>query len=180
MARIIPLELNKKLRKEYRLRFFSLLFLMLAIVSAINIMLMSSSYVLLSLYENIYTKENSNSNKDSEIVKENENRLIKLNQVFELSKKIPEKEKFTNIDTTKKLFEYAGSDTSIDSIEFLSEEEKTKITMRGMSKTRDSLLLFEEKIKNDNSFKDFSLPIETITKQKDVIFNVTFTHYDEN
>jgi L-asparaginase/Glu-tRNA(Gln) amidotransferase subunit D len=37
---------------------------------------------------------------------------------------------------------------------------------------------FQEVIKKDLSIKDFIIPIETITKQKDIVFNVTFTHHE--
>jgi hypothetical protein len=89
MTRIISLELNKKLRKEYRLRFFSLFFFMISIVSLVNIAMMISPYVLLSMYEDIYTNEKSSENKKMEILKDNERLDLKISQVHALSQKIP-------------------------------------------------------------------------------------------
>ena len=178
MSRIISLELNKKLRKEYRLRFFSLLFFMISIVSLANIAMMISSYVLLSLYENIYTNEKNSESKKVEVLKDNENLDLKISQVYALSQKIPLKVNLIDTNIAKDVLDYAGQNISINSIEILPGQDSSKVTIRGLASTRDSLLHFQEVIKNDLSIKDFVIPIETMTKQKDIVFNVTFTHHE--
>ncbi len=149
---------------------------MLAIVSLANITTMISSYVLLSLYENIYINEKSSESKKIDLVKDNENLDLKISQVHALSQKIPLKINLIDTNVAKDIINYAGQDVSIDSIEISPDQGVSKVTIRGLALTRDSLLRFQEVIKKDPSIKDFVIPIETITKQKDIVFNVTFTH----
>ena len=143
MSRIISPELNKKLRIEYKLRFFTLLFFLISIAILINIALVASSYVLLYMYEKTYTEPVSP--KKIEEISMNEEFTKKVSQVHALGQKV--------------IFD-------------------TKITLRGIAYTRDSLIEFENKIKQDTSFKDFSIPIDAFTKQKDISFSVTFTYHE--
>lgn len=177
MSRIIPNELNKKIRREYRLRFFSVLFFTLAIIIFINIFLVSSSYLLLFLYERAYTQNNSLKTNE-EVVKIKEQFILKVLQVDALARKIPSQANGVKINSIDTLFSYINTGIDIQAVEIVSSSQDSKITLRGTAATRDALLQFQDKINKNPSFKDFSIPIDLLAKQKDISFNVTFTYHE--
>jgi hypothetical protein len=178
MTRIISLELNKKLRREYRMRFASVFFITVAIAIFVNIFLVSSSYLLLTLYERAYILNNS-SKQSEEMNKIREQFNTQVNQVHLLSKKIPSDTKVVDIETARKLFGYVNEGVVITAMEIEPKEKNPQITLRGTSTTRDALLTFQDTVKQDALFKDFSIPIESLTKQKDISFNVSFIYYEK-
>lgn len=177
MTRIISEELNKKLKREYKLRFFSVLFFSLSLVLMINMFLISPSYLLLSLYEKAYISNNyasGHENKAKTLIDFNK----KLSQVYALALKVPQNTKGIDTNIVQILFTYAGSDINLNSIELLHEDVSTKVTITGVATTRDLLLKFQNAIKQDARFADFNIPIETLAKQKDLNFNVTFNYHE--
>lgn len=177
MPRIISKELNNKLRQEYRLRFFALLFITLFAVIIINILLVSSSYLLLTLYEKAYTTSDSFKRND-ELSQINKNFNTKLAQVYSLTKKIPVQSNDLAIKVSTILFEYANKGIDLNAIEIVQTTNVSNITLRGVALTREDALLFQDKIKQDVRFKDFSIPIESLTKQRDISLNANFTYHE--
>lgn len=177
MTRIILEELNKKLKKEYKLRFFSVLFFTMTIVLLINISLISSSYLLLSSYEKSYTSDSSYLENEQKL-KTREELNQKTFQVYTLIEKIPQKTSAIDAKILELVFGYAENLIKLESIELLSEDTSVKISVRGTSLTREDLLQFQEVIKKDSRFTDFNIPVETLAKQTDVSFNVTFIYYE--
>lgn len=172
--RIIPEELNKKIKREYKLRFLTVLFWVINIVLVITIALMSSSYLLIHLYEKAYV--NKNTEQDARAIALENVIHEKIKNLYKVSKKIPSDQATSSaLDISNKIFSYAGSGITIQSLEVL---EGNTITLRGLAENRDSLLLFESKIKADGSFVDFAIPIESLARQKDIGFSVTFTYHE--
>lgn len=173
MTRIISEEANKVLKKEYTLRFFSVLFFTLFVVICLNLAFISSSYLLLYLYEKAYVTNNSNAtNETTELYQQVTQKTKDLNQ---LSSKISVDKKISTVDVAGKIFENRGEGITIQSIEILSD---SKITLRGVADTRDIILAFQNRMQQNPMFKDFSIPIESLAPQKDVSFNLTFTYYE--
>jgi Tfp pilus assembly protein PilN len=173
MTRIIPEEINKILRKEYRLRFFTVLFFTISLIIIVNLTFVSSSYLLLYLYEKAYTTNTSNTNNES--IKLNEEVKQKTEELYVLSRKIELSEKKTSTQVASDLFAYVQEGVLIQTLEIM---EDSSITIRGTASTRQALIDFQDRLKQDPMFKDFSIPIETLARQKDVAFNVTFTYYE--
>ncbi|MEN9921178.1 MAG: hypothetical protein RLZZ517_156 [Candidatus Parcubacteria bacterium] len=172
--RIISEELNKILKKEYKFRFFTLLFLYSSIVILVTIALISSSYLLLYLYEKAYVKQGLFVN--NEILELDKINIQKTEDLYQLSRKIITEDKTeASIGATKILFEYASGLVSISSIEI---SQDSKITLRAVAHTRESLIVFNDKVKADATFNDFDIPIEALAKQKDINFSVTFTYHE--
>lgn len=176
MSKIISPELNKKIRKEYTLRFFTLLFFFISSSIIISIIFVSSSYLILSMYEKTYLEPVSS--KKLEEISVNNEFTKKLSALHMLSQKVIFD---TNIPllVTQKLFEYASGVVEINSFEIKPDVSTAKITLRGVSPTRDALIQFENRIKQDASFTDFSIPIDTFAKQKDISFAVTFAYHEK-
>lgn len=177
MPRIISPELNKKLRREYRLRFLSILFFVCSFAIITSILLLSSSYLLLSLYEKAYSSESATREGEA-VTKLNENFNKKVNQVHALVQKLPIKNQVADIEIANLLFAYANEGVKLETIEISPDAGKTLVTIRGNALTRDTLLQFRDRINNDSKFKDFVIPIESLTRQKDVSFNVNFTYHE--
>lgn len=177
MPRIISPELNKKLKKEYILRFFSAFFVLISIVVVINIVFISSSYLLLSLYEKAYA--NNNSTRIDQFSKNQEIINKKIEEVDSLAKKVSVSEgTYHYVKIMQSLKMYAENTVDITGLEIIDEDGTSKIVLRGNGSTRESVLNFQNAVKQNSFFKDFTIPIEMLAKQKDVYFTVTFT-YDE-
>ena len=172
MTRIIPEELNKILKKEYKLRFFTLLFFLIAFAICANVIFVSSSYLLLHLYEKAYATNISN---NSETLKLNEELEKKITNLHALSRKIDASKKSSSVQVVDTLFSYTKTGVSIQAVEIL---EDSKITIRGVADTRQDLISLQNSLQKTAMFKDFSVPVESLARQKEVAFNVTFTYYE--
>lgn len=177
MTRLITLELNKKLKKEYRLRFLSTLFFSLGLVFFIHMILALSSYILLNMYEKIYQKSLQADN--GEALKQYEDFVARTSNIITLSKKIPKQATVSATDIFEKIQTHGSNQISFNVFELQIAEDKKNITIRGAATTRDALIEFNDKMKTENAFSDFAIPLETLTKQRDISFEVTFT-YNEN
>lgn len=178
MTRIITPETNVGLKKEYTIRFFTLLFFVLTLVICTHIILGISSYFLLTNYEEIY--KNNLNNANTEIVQQNKYVIEQNTLLSGLIKKIPNTAPTSSFEAYETIKKYAGADVLISAYEFFPEGKETKITIRGTSISRDALISFENLMRKDPQFKDFKIPLETLTKQKDIAFNATFTYYEKN
>lgn len=176
MTRIITPEINKKVKKEYTLRFFSVLFFVLTVVMCVHILLALSSYVLLSSYEKIYQQELGAT--DSEVVKQNEEFFVRSTKLYELAKQVPDISRTSAFDIFEKIQDYKTNQIAITVFETYVENKETKITLRGMADSREALLAFNDRMRSESSFVDFNIPLETLTKQRDIAFDVTFTYYE--
>lgn len=173
MTRIIPEEANKVLKKEYTLRFFSVLFFALFVVICLSLAFVSSTYLLLYLYEKAYVTNNSNAKNETTQLYQQVTQ--KTEDLYLLSSKITVDKKMSAVDVAQKIFENRGEGITIQSIEMLSD---SKITLRGVANTRDDILSFQNRMQQNPMFKDFSIPVESLARQKDVSFNLTFTYYE--
>ncbi len=151
---------------------------MLSLAVLVSLTLLSSSYLLLSLYERAYALENLDG-KNEEVTRMNENFNARVLHVHSLVQKVPSLESVVDIQIADVLLGYANSSIDIQAIEILPTGEITNITLRGSALTREALLQFQSTIQNNPSFKDLSIPVETLTKQKDISFNVNFTYHEK-
>lgn len=173
MTRLIPEEINKELKKEYQFRFFTLLSFALSIVILTSLAFVSSSYLLLYLYEKAYVTNNSNSNNESVLFREQ--LAKKVEELHTLSAKVQSFDSKNNLNNIEGLFTNDANGISIQALEMT---DASQITLRGIADTRENLLTFQNTMKQNPVFKDFSIPIESLARQKDVSFNVTFTYYE--
>ncbi len=171
--RIIPEDLNKKIKREYRLRFLNVFLIMISVVVLITTALVSSSYLLLYLYQKAYVKEGVLIGGEADnLQKEVE---TKTRGLFGVVKKIKEDDMSTII-VTEKIFAHARTFVTIQSLEILADN---KVTLRVFAPNRNSLLAFEKNMKQDAYFEGFVVPVEALARQENINFSVTFT-YDKN
>ncbi len=81
----------------------------------------------------------------------------------------------TALDT---LFEYSDAVT-LNAIELSTADRVTTVVIRGFAPSRTDLLAFDGKIQSDERFTGFNLPIDVLTKQSDITFNVTFAYHEK-
>ncbi len=143
----------------------------------ITIALVSSSYLLLSLYEKAYVNETLN-NKGEVATQLSDNFNAKVEQVHTLVQKIPTSAYADNFQVMNALFQSANSGIKINAVEIMPEAQSTLITLRGEALTRDALLQFQDQIEQDARFEGFSIPIESLTKQRDISFAVNFIYHE--
>jgi hypothetical protein len=176
MTRIITPEINKKVKKEYSIRFFSIFFFMLSSVLCIFIIFTLSSYVLLTNYEQIYQTKLENTN--GEIVVQNKNFIDRVSKLFTLTHKVPQINSISYFSIFEEIEGYTNNQVVISAFEIYSEEQEKKITIRGVAESREALLVFDSNIKSSKKFKDFEIPLDVLAKQRDISFNITFTYYE--
>lgn len=176
MPRITTPKSNTFLRREYKLRFFSVFFMGIAIILAVHVSLALSSYMLLSAYEKTYSNQD-----DEDQIKANQKReqfVTFLDEAESLSTHIISEQQ----DSYSEIFEtinMSKPDTvELNVFEIFFEEEGTQITLRGVAQTRQGLVDFGENMKRKPSFRDFVIPFETLTRQSDLPFDITFTYYE--
>jgi hypothetical protein len=117
----------------------------------------------------------NNSNATNETTQLYQQVTQKTEDLYLLSSKITIDKKISTVDVAQKIFENRGEGITIQSIEMLSD---SKITLRGVANTRDDILAFQNRMQQNPMFKDFLIPIESLARQKDVGFNLTFTYYE--
>lgn len=176
MPRISTNKSNRNLRGEYRLRF--LIMFMIIVICALLLVLLSflPSYTMLDFYEKAYRTGGINREQVA-IQKNNQEYNQKVQTTYELSQKVNTKSS-SHVEVIKKLFEYANNSITFSVIELQNIETGLSITLRGQAIDRESLLLFEDKIKADNNFAGFKIPIDVLTKQTNISFNVSFTYHE--
>lgn len=176
MPRILTTRSNKILKREYRLRFFvALLVTTLCALTLFGVALIPS-YVLLDSYEAAYTSANF-AKEHEEVERLNKEYSSKLAVTHELSQKVSIA-KSGHMSVLDTVFLYGGEGIRLNSIE-VSGTAPITVSIRGEAATRSALLALDERFGRDRRFTGFDLPIDTLTKQTQIPFNVTFT-YNEN
>ena len=148
---------------------------MLAVAALITGILMIPTYVLLGSYQEAYSRPEIDGSREVERL--NEEYTNKLTQTHDLSARVMQSDSLY-LDVMDTLFSYAQGGVTIEAVDLTRVDSSIAITLRGTSATRDDLLSFEKSVLANKKFKGFVLPLETLTKQSDILFNVTFT-YDE-
>lgn len=177
MPRISTEKSNRRLRREYKLRFLTTCLFGIIISGILVLLAILPSYTLLNFYEKSYqNSETSTEQKNVQTMNQEYNQ--KLDSVYELSQNVNTK-KTLHINAIKKINEYSNGSIIFNAVEILNEENGVGITLRGQSVNREALLSFENKIQSDSNFSGFKIPIEALTKQTNISFNVSFKYYEK-
>ncbi len=177
MPRITTKKSNKDLRREYRLRFLTALFLAIVFAVLVTVILMLPSYTLLNVYEKSYTQPPTGK-EESNVQQMNFQYNQKLEGVSELSSEVRNQES-VHLKIIEKLNSYTNNTILFNTVELGGSEQETSVILRGIANTREDLLAFESNVKGDTSFEGFKIPIDTLTKQKDISFNVSFIYHEK-
>lgn len=170
MMNFLPTEDKKDIKKEYfrRLLVFAGLFSFLA-VSVGAILLLSPLVFLKNQKDNL---SNQLFFSEERISRENIENVIPL--VEDLNRKIPlinsgVKEVVEKSSFVKVILDEKTSDIKIS--EFLLDNEK--ISIRGLSGSRQSLINFTEALRGKKDFKKVESPVSNLIKDKDIDFTLS-------
>lgn len=64
---------------------------------------------------------------------------------------------------------------TITLLSFVYEQQTGTITLRGNATTREDFLVFIEKLRTHQNFSHVESPVTNILKERDVLFNISFT-----
>jgi len=68
------------------------------------------------------------------------------------------------------------SQEGVNIISFVLESQDSKFKLTGSSDTRDHLLSFKEKLQNQGSFKNITLPLKSLEKPNNITFEINFNY----
>lgn len=146
-------------------------------VVVVALVLLLPSYAVLDSYEEVYSGVGSGKEHEA-VEKMNQEYGQKLERTHEMAGRILRKQS-TPMTALDALFEARTEGLLFESVELGERKSKTvPVTVRGTAETRADLLAFDERMSNDDRFSGFNLPIEVLTKQEDISFNVTFTYHE--
>jgi hypothetical protein len=184
MNLLSPQEKNA-LRKEYRLRFFVVFFLMsFFILLAAIVTFLPTYFFTVSRYDLFFTESQSD---------EIQNRLSRAKEaektILETNKKIILLKSDASVPRVKDIFfEISQSKNSGIVITSLSYENNggavtkkgkdpvlAKVNIRGRSSTRETLLAFKDALTQNKQFSNIDLPISSLVKESDIDFSINTT-----
>jgi hypothetical protein len=151
--------------------------MMIVFAVIISALAMIPSYTLLSIYDKTYSQAEP-SKEESNLQQMNFQRDQKLDGVHELASEVRQEDS-TYLDVIQKLNSYKGVSIQFNAIELSGGNTELNITLRGQAFDREALLAFESRIQADDSFQGFQVPIDSLTKQQDIAFNISFTHHEK-
>ncbi|MBM2817592.1 MAG: hypothetical protein HW401_182 [Parcubacteria group bacterium] len=174
MLELLPNAHKKALKKEYFLRLTAVSLSFLIAVELFFLVSLLPSYFLSVVKESVVNKEfenamkSNNNSEDKELqadIKETKEMVALL------------KSKGDNLlmkDLILKIIDRKSSGIKINGISVsYSKNGQYQIIVKGMSKDRELLKLFAERLRSEKAFSSVDLPISNFTKISDIDFNIT-------
>ena len=171
MINLLPGEAKKNLKREQRLRFLSVTFLLMAFVSLIALLLSIPTGILLSRHADTLAGSMDLAEaveKRSSDVKKDLAHAASL--IEHLSKS--EEEGINVSSMIYDLDQLAGEEVLLTHFNF---DDKKKIVLSGIASTRSTLSLFRDRLDGDDRFKSVELPLSSLVKDTEVPFSITLT-----
>lgn len=174
---VLPCQEKKSLRREYWMRFFTMLLNLIALIGVLSIFLLSPSYFLSQLKENLIENRLEVFNK--------ENPELATNDVEKIIKDINSKLGLLNSENPP----YQVNDKVIDSIlssrtdgitfSQISFNKKTAdstiLEVHGVANNRDSLRNFKTVLDGNENFTEVNLPISNFLEKSNLNFIISIT-----
>lgn len=174
MFNLLPNNLKEKVRSEYHLRLFVVVFVSILLLQISFLIFLSPTwFVSLNKEKEIVlqSEKASTSLTDSKVgtinsqIKSINKKLEIINSTLEYPKAVPVIDDILSRKTN-----------SIKIEEFLyvtSDGKSAKITLKGMSDTRDSLVGFVKDLEESDILSEVDLPISNLTKDKNIDFSLS-------
>ncbi len=173
LLNLLPEEYKKELINEYRLRFLVSLSIIISIFFVVTSILLVPSYVF-SRYEINFSEQRLNDIKSDPIYDGINNLESEINS---LTKEIETIEKYKSLNITDLVLKITPSEAgiTIDSFSLINEKDVSHLTVRGMASNRDTLVMYINKLKEDEMFESVESPISNFIKGQDSPFNIRIT-----
>ncbi len=176
MANVLPTDIKKQTQKEYSLRFWSLVLVLVMLLAIFAGVLLIPSY-LVSLTEESGKIEQIKLIKASSSLREDDKR----EEIFELTEAELNlvKAQVEDVSLEKLINEVlfakreAGG-ISVINISYNTQKEKNSIvSVRGIAKTRADLLRFTKELENRPIFGEIALPVSSLKNDTNLTFSLT-------
>jgi Tfp pilus assembly protein PilN len=174
MINLLPISGIKRIISEYRIRLLTTALIMLAVTMVIAIVLLFPAYLLASHKRTVVLedlskvgdqKASSQETKDLEkIIKETDATLDVLSgkgQTFSISS-----------DILTKTAGFRTENIKITGIFYDKNSTEGALSLKGSAVSRQSLTDFIEMLKKDLAFRDVSLPISDLVKDRNIDFTI--------
>lgn len=174
MLELLPNEQKKALKKEYLLRLFVVILLLLFILEILFLVVISPSYFLSIVKARVIKKEFDQPVKSKRAL-ENKNLQKNIKDSKEiLSLLRPEDDKSLLKNVILKIIENKNSGISINGISAVnSKKGQYQIVITGTSINREFLKTFADSLKTEKSFNSIDLPISNFTKISNIDFSIS-------
>lgn len=181
MINLLPISGIKRVISEYRIRLTATALVMLATTMIIAIILLVPAYLLASHKQSTVVENLSKTDDKKTSFQEAKNLEIIVKETDTTIDLLNEKgKKFTlSSDLLQKTAHYKTEDIKIRGIFYNKTDIESTLSLKGMATNRQSLTNFVEILKKDAVFKDVSLPISDLVKDKNIDFTVMIKYKDE-
>lgn len=173
MINLLPEFQKKKLRTEYILRFFSVLFVFTSVVMVSAIIFLFPSYFISQLDEKTAldkVKIIRQSSETDEIVQINIELKVVQQKLGVLSKS---DETVSISELTNAIISHAKGIT-INGFSYAKSKDNGAwvISISGIANKREDLRAFEQNLEKDENFSEVELPVSNLAKDRDINFNI--------
>lgn len=170
MTNLLPQPALKRVRRERTVRFFIVLFFVLAFVGFATLLMMLPTFLLLN-----YQKVEAGS--DSSLFRAIKSQRAAAERELTTTRKVVEHLRQENktknhSSLIDNLDEIAGNEVTIEQLVF---DDKGKLTLNGKATTRASLSSFRNKIEASKLFKKVELPLANLADEVNPEFSMTLT-----
>jgi len=171
MLNLLSDEQKKILKKEYRLRFVTVLLFVLSFFALLSLLALIPSFTLVQIENKILKPQKEalkvlNGSNEGTLFEEN---IKDINNKIRL---LSEKELIPS-DLITEVLSYQVRSIKINTIEYLvGEDNKAGIVLSGIANNRESLVEFGNFIEQSGSFYDVDIPFSSFTVGVDVPFTV--------
>lgn len=174
MINLLPISGIKKIISEYRIRLVTSALVMLAVTMVIASVLLFPAYLLASHKRTIILEDLSKTgdrNASSEETKELEKIVKEMDVTLDMLGNKGQKFSISG-DIVTKTASFGTENIKITGMFYDKKEPESSFSLKGTATSRQSLTNFIEMLKKDVAFKDVSLPISDLVKDRNINFTV--------
>lgn len=174
MINLLPISGIKKIISEYRIRLVTSALVMLAVTMAIASVLLFPAYLLASHKRTIILEDLSKTgdrNASLEETKELEKIVKEMDATLDMLGDKGQKFSISG-DIVTKTASFGTANIKITGMFYDKKDPESSFSLKGTAASRQSLTSFIEMLKKDVAFKDVSLPISDLVKDRNIDFTV--------
>jgi hypothetical protein len=172
MINLIPPKAKKEVIKEYWVRVVSVWMLILGIGSLVTASLLLPTYVMVQ-QERSELEEQVAAN--TEVTSTYDASAAALTTAMQQARLLMSNSDVPLTQYHQAIYTIAGSAITLSGLTYERAATTTRINLQGVAASRQDLASFKDMLEAHPLFVDVVLPIESLIKNKDIDFSVTFT-----
>lgn len=170
---VLPEEVKKTLRREYRMRLLTNIFVAVSFVGVIGGISLAPSYIDALSKETRLAVERETLGRlnESQDMDEAKTTLFTTREKIKILE--GSEAEFKGSDLLAKVIKAKPVNIAIQSIQYEPKAQKHILTISGVAPTREDLVSFREALEKTTPFQKADIPISTLAKSIDVDFTIT-------